>query len=391
MSNTKYKHTIYACYLGYITQAAGNNFTPLLFVTFHDTFGIPLSQITLLVALNFIIQLFVDLASAKWIDRIGYRSAVVAAHIFSAAGLCGLAFFPFIFDPFAGLLLSVAFYAVGGGMIEVLVSPIVEATPTDNKSSAMSLLHSFYCWGTVLVILVSTGAFAAFGIGCWRILACVWALLPLATAILFTRVPILTLAEAEGDSMPMRELLGRRIFWVFVILMVGAGASEQGMIQWASTFAERGLGVTKAVGDIVGPCLFSVLMGAARIFYAKKSKSVDLLSCIIWSGALCIFSYLLAAFAPSPMLSLLGCALCGLSVGIMWPGIFSIANVKCKGGGTAMFALLALAGDVGCAGGPSLVGAVSGAFGDSFTYGLAAAVIFPLMLIICAAICKRIK
>ncbi len=389
--NAKYKRTLYACYLGYITQAAGNNFSPLLFVTFHDTFGIPLSQITLLVTLNFTIQLLVDLISAKWVDKIGYRSAIVAAHMFSAAGLVGLAVFPYIMPPIAGLLLSVVFYAIGGGMIEVLISPIVEATPTENKASSMSLLHSFYCWGTVAVILISTGVFAVFGTGCWRVLSCVWAILPIATAVMFTRVPILTLAEAEGESMPLHELLSRRIFWIFVLLMIAAGASEQGMIQWASTFAERGLGVTKTVGDIVGPCMFAALQGTARSFYAKMGGRVDLLKSIVGCGFVCILSYAISAFSPIPIIALVGCALCGLSVGILWPGIFSIANVKCKGGGTAMFALLALAGDVGCAGGPTLVGAVSGMFGDSFTYGLSAAIIFPVMLIVCALICKKMK
>lgn len=392
MSKLTYKHTVYACYLGYITQAAVNNFAPLLFVTFHDSFGIPIEKITLLIALNFIIQLSVDLLSAKFIDRVGYRRAVVTAHIFSAVGLAGLAVFPFAFeDTFSGLLLAVFFYAVGGGLIEVLISPIVESCPTDDKAAAMSLLHSFYCWGTVFVILVSTVVFAVAGTECWRILACAWALLPIMTAVIFTRVPILTLDEVEGEHISVKELLSRRIFWILVLLMVAAGASEQGMIQWASTFAESGLGVTKTVGDIVGPCLFSVLMGLARTFYAKKSESLDLLSCIIWSGALCVLSYLCAAFAPSPIMSLLGCAMCGLSVGILWPGVFSVAAVRCRGGGTALFALLALAGDLGCAGGPSLVGFVSGTFGDSFSVGLASAVVFPVMLIICALVCRRIR
>ena len=392
MPKTTYKHTIYACYLGYIVQAAGNNFAPLLFVIWGDSFGIPTGQITMLIALNFIVQLTVDLISAKFIDRVGYRRAVVAAHIFSALGLAGLAVFPFILgDSFIGLLLAVFCYAIGGGLIEVLISPIVEACPTDKKSSAMSILHSFYCWGTVFVILISTGVLGVFGAGSWRVLACVWALLPAANAVIFTRVPILTLAEVDDEHIPTRKLLSRRIFWLLMLLMVAAGASEQGMIQWASMFAERGLGVTKSVGDIVGPCLFAVLMGAARVFYAKKSESVDLLRCITWSGVLCAASYLCAAFAPTPILSLLGCALCGLSVGILWPGVFSVAAVRCRGGGTALFALLALAGDVGCAGGPSLVGGISGAFGDSFQVGLASAVVFPAILIICSVVCRRIK
>lgn len=386
-----YRLTRCACYLGYITQAVGNNFAPLLFVAFHDQLGIPLSRITLLVTLNFMVQLIADIVSAKLPNLIGVRASIVIAHISSAIGVGGLAVFPFIFDPYAGLLVSVVFYAAGGGMLEALISPVVEATPTKNKSSAMSMLHSFYCWGTVLVIFVSTCVFAAFGVGCWRIVAAAWAILPIATAIFFTRVPILTLDEVEGGSIPLSELFSRRAFWLFVILMIMAGASEHGMIQWASTFAERGLGVTKAVGDFVGPCMFAALQGAARTWYAKAGEKYELLPCIIGCGFLCAASYLIAAFSPIPIVALLGCALCGLSVGILWPGIFSIANVKCKGGGTTMFALLALAGDLGCAGGPTLVGAVSGAFGDSFTYGMCAAAVFPIILIVCASICRKMK
>lgn len=392
MQKTTYKHTIYACYLGYIVQAAGNNFAPLLFVIWGDVFGIPTGQITMLIALNFMIQLTVDLISAKFIDRVGYRRAVIAAHIFSAVGLAGLAVFPFILgDSFNGLLIAVFCYAVGGGLIEVLISPIVEACPTDSKSSAMSLLHSFYCWGTVFVILVSTAVLGVFGTGSWRILACVWAVLPAANAFIFTRVPILTLADVDEKRIPAGGLLSSRIFWVLVLLMIASGASEQGMIQWASMFAERGLGVTKTVGDIVGPCLFAVLMGVSRVFYAKKSESLDLLRCITWSGVLCAASYLCAAFSPVPLMSLFGCALCGLSVGILWPGVFSVAAVRCRGGGTTLFALLALAGDLGCTGGPSLVGGISGLFGDSFTAGLASAVVFPVMLIACSVVCRRMK
>ncbi len=392
MKKLTYKHTVRACYLGYITQAIGNNFSPLLFVMFHDSFGIPTEKITLLITINFAVQLIVDLLAARFVDRIGYRRSVVAAHIFSAIGIAGLGIFPFIFkDAFIGLLTAVFCYAVGGGLIEVLISPIVESCPSDDKASAMSLLHSFYCWGAVFVILVSTASFAVFGLSCWRVLAGVWAIIPALTAVLFMRVPILSLSEAEGENMPVGTLLQKPVFWVIALLMFTAGASELAMVQWASAFAERGLGVTKTVGDIVGPCLFSALQGSARVFYAKRGGKVELLNYIIGCGVLCAASYLCAAFAPTPALSLIGCAVCGLSVGILWPGIFSVAAVRCRGGGTALFALLALAGDIGCTSGPSLVGFVSGAFGDSFSIGLASSAVFPLMLVIFAVICRGIK
>lgn len=388
MSNLQYKHTIYASYLGYITQAIVNNLAPLLFTIFADIFGLPLTKITLLITINFCIQLLVDLLSAKFVDKIGYRICIVGAHIFTAVGILGLAVFPMLFsDAYIGLLLAVILYAIGGGLIEVLISPIVEACPTDNKAAVMSLLHSFYCWGTVLVILLSTLFLTFAGKEHWQLLACLWAVLPCANALLFSQVPIASLTEA-GEVMQLKELFSLKVFWIFTVLMITAGASEQAMSQWASAFAENGLGVSKTIGDLAGPCLFSLLMGSARVFYAKFSEKINLLSFIIGSGFLCIAAYLVTVFAPTPVLSLIGCGLCGLSVGILWPGVFSIAAKGCPAGGTALFALLALAGDLGCSGGPTLVGMVSGIFQDNLKTGLFAALIFPMILIIFAFIYK---
>lgn len=391
MRQLSYQHTIYASYLGYITQAVVNNLVPLLFLVFQDTFGIPLQKITLLITVNFAIQLVVDFASAKFVDQIGYRPCIIAAHVFAAAGLVGLSVFPYIFsDPFLGLLLSIFLYAIGGGLTEVLISPIVEACPTDNKASVMSLLHSFYCWGTVGVIALSTLFLAVFGKASWRILACLWAILPAVNAIYFARVPIAPLVQ-DGQSLSIKELFSMRIFWIFVLLMVASGASEQAMSQWASAFAERGLGVSKTVGDLAGPCMFSILMGCARVFYAKFSERIKLLNFIIGSCVLCIAAYLLASLSPSPVLALIGCGLCGLSVGILWPGVFSLASARCRNGGTAMFALLALAGDLGCSGGPTTVGMAASAFGDNLNLGLLFALIFPIVMILGCLACMRMK
>lgn len=382
MKTLTYRHTQYASYLGYVTQAIVNNLAPLLFVIFQDQFDIPLHKITLLITTNFCFQLVVDFIAARIVDRIGYRPCIIAAHLFATAGLTGMAVLPHVFsDPYYGLLSAVLIYAVGGGLIEVLISPIVEACPTDNKASVMSLLHSFYCWGTVGVIVISTLFLAIFGRENWGILACLWALLPLGNAILFAKVPIAQLCE-DGSSMPMKSLIRSRLFWLFILLMVASGASEQAMSQWASTFAEKGLGVSKAIGDLAGPCLFSILMGCSRVFYAKFSERINLISFIIGSCVLCIGAYLLAALAPSPLLGLVGCGLCGLSVGILWPGVFATASERIPTGGTAMFAYLALAGDLGCSSGPTLVGMVAGCFGDNLSMGLIFAIVFPMILIL---------
>lgn len=391
-ANKKYNHTIYASFIGYVVQAIINNFIPLLFLTFQSSYEISLDKITLLVTFNFGIQLIVDMVSVKYVDRIGYRISIVAAHIFAAAGILGLTILPDLMpDPFWGLLVSVAVYAIGGGLIEVLVSPIVEACPTERKEAAMSLLHSFYCWGHVGVVLLSTGFFRIFGIGNWRYLAWFWALIPILNAFYYARVPLASLVGEGEEGLTLKQLFGKKLFWIMLLLMVCAGACEQGISQWASVFAEKGLGVTKTVGDLAGPLLFAVMMGLARALYGKYSEKIKLEKFMLVSGVLCFGSYLLAALAQSPVLALAGCGLCGLSVGILWPGTFSMAAKSIRGGGTAMFAFFALAGDLGCSGGPTFVGFVSGAFGDNLKKGILAGAIFPVLLLVGLALNKRHK
>ena len=378
-----YQKTIYACFIGYIVQAIVNNFVPLLFLTFEKTYRIPLSRITMLITINFGIQLLVDLLSAGFVDKIGYRISVVLAHIFAAVGLAGLVFLPDLLpDPFAGLLLAVCIYALGGGLIEVLISPIVESCPTDNKEKAMSLLHSFYCWGHVGVVLLSTIFFSVFGIVNWKILACIWALVPVLNACLFVRTPIAPLIEEGETGMSMGELFCSKVFWLMMLMMLCAGASEQAVSQWASTFAEKGLGVTKTIGDLAGPMLFAILMGSSRAFYGKFGEKINLERFMQYSAILCMISYLMIAFIPVPALGILGCAVCGLSVGIMWPGTFSMAAASVKRGGTALFALLALAGDVGCSSGPTYVGMISGVLSDNLKMGIFVALVFPILMIV---------
>lgn len=382
-----YNRTITACFIGYIVQAIVNNFVPLLFLTFQSQYQIPLSKITMLVTFNFGLQLIVDLISVSFIDKIGYRASMVIAHVCAALGLLMLPVLPEVFlsmgqDPFIGILLAVLIYAIGGGLLEVLVSPIVEACPSDNKEKTMSLLHSFYCWGHVGVVVISTIFFAVFGIENWKYAAVFWALIPAANAILFTKVPIRHLIEEGEQGLKLRELIGMKTFWIFVLMMVCAGASEQAVSQWASTFAEKGLGVDKTIGDLAGPMSFAICMGAARAIYGKYGEKIRLRRFMLYSTCLCIISYMLIVFVQNPIVGLLGCALCGMSVGIMWPGTFSMASAAMKTGGTAMFAFLALAGDLGCSGGPSLVGFISGCFDDDLRKGILVATIFPVLLIV---------
>lgn len=385
----KYQKTMIACYLGFITQAITANFAPLLFLTFHRTYQISLGKIAFISTAFFFTQLLIDLFCAKYVDKIGYRKSVVASEILSAAGLIGLAFLPSLLpDPYVGILISVIIYAMGSGLIEVLVSPIVEACPFDNKDSVMSLLHSFYCWGSVGVILLSTIFFAIFGIENWRILSCIWALIPLYNTFNFISCPIESLTE-EGEGFSIRQLFHIPIFWIALILMVCAGASEISMAQWASAYVESALGISKNIGDIIGPCLFAIMMGISRFFYGKYGEKLDLMKFMIASGILCLICYLLAALAPLPFLNLVGCSLCGFSVGIMWPGTISIASKKIPLGGTAMFAFLAMAGDLGGAVGPGIVGLVTQAANDNLKIGVLAGCVFPAVLVLSVLLLKR--
>jgi len=377
-----YTKTIYVCFIGYIVQAVVNNFAPLLFLTFQSSYDISLSKITLLVTINFAVQLLVDLAAIGFVDKIGYRASAMLAHILAAAGLASLTVLPELFgNPFAGLLIAVIIYAMGGGLLEVLISPIVEACPTDNKEKAMSMLHSFYCWGHVGVVLLSTVFFVVAGISNWKVLALVWAVIPAVNTFMFAKVPIAPLIEDGEEGLAFGTLMRNRMFWLFVVLMVCAGACEQSVSQWASVFAEQGLGVSKVIGDLAGPMLFAVMMGISRLIYGKYGERMNLKKFMTCSVLLCCTSYLIISLSPWPVLGLIGCGLCGMSVGILWPGTFSMASAGVRGGGTAMFALLALAGDLGCSGGPTFVGLVSGAFGDNLKTGILGAIIFPLILL----------
>ena len=378
----KYEHTIYASYLGFITQAIVNNFAPLLFLTFTTDYHLTLDKITFITTLNFAVQLIVDLLGVKYVDKIGYRPCVVAAHIFSFTGLISMAFLPDLLpNSYIGLLVAVILYAIGGGLIEVLISPIVEACPTEKKEATMSLLHSFYCWGHVTVVLCSTAFFQLCGISNWKILACIWALIPLANTFYFLLVPLYPIVN-EHERIPVRQMIKQKAFWLLMIIMVCAGASEQAMSQWASAFAESELNVSKTIGDLAGPCTFAILMGTARAIYGKYSDRIPLKKMMIASSILCICCYLTATLSGNPVIGLIGCAVCGFSVGIFWPGTFSTAAIALPNTGTAMYALMALAGDVGCSVGPSVVGFIANASDNNLKLGLIFAIIFPVGILL---------
>lgn len=377
-----YKHTLAAGYISFITQAIINNFTPLLFVTFQKDWGITLGQLAALSTYNFMVQLAADLVSARYVDKIGVRRAMVFAHICGFLGLSGLGIFPYITpDPYLGLFIAITLYAIGGGLIEVLASPIIEACPTKNKAAHMSLLHSFYCWGQMLAVLGSTLFFHLFSIENWRIMAFLWGLIPAFNCFYFSQVPIAVPPQKEKSDQKLSELLKNKTFYILMVMMLCAGSSELAVAQWASAFAEESLGISKTAGDLLGPCMFAVLMGIARIAYSRFSSKISLEKYILFCAVLCLAGYLIISLSPFPVLSLIGCGICGYAVGIMWPGTYSIAAKTWKNPSASLFALFALAGDMGCSSGPLLVGNVSQAFGNNLKAGLFAGSVLPLVMI----------
>lgn len=381
-----YNLTVRICGMSYLVQGILNNFLPLLFLRFGAEFGISFDKISFLIMINFGIQMIVDYLSAKLVDYFGYRKSAVASQFLSAVGLIGLAVLPAILgDAYTAIVISVVLYAVGSGLIETVGSPIVQALPIDNKDARMSMLHSYYCWGHVSVVIASSLFFVIFGIENWRILACLWATVPIIIMFFFFKVPMCSLAE-QGRIIGGRQMIKLPVFWLLFVLMFCAGASEMGISQWVSTFAEAGLGINKALGDLAGTCLFAVLMGSSRVVYAKFSHKFELSKFMLASGSMCFVCYAVAALSNNPIVSLVACILCGATVGIMWPGLYSISTVAIKGGGTGLFAYLALAGDLGCTGGPGVLGLVADTFLGNLRAGILASSVFPLLFVVLLSI-----
>lgn len=377
-----YPKTKVACYLGFVTQAISANFAPLLFLKFHNDYDISLGNIALISTFFFFTQLLVDLFCAKFVDRIGYRVCIVTSEICAAAGLVGLAFLPDLLpNPFTGIIISVIIYAVGSGLIEVLCSPIIEACPFKNKEATMSLLHSFYCWGAAATILISSLFFFLFGMNSWKWLAVMWALIPAINIYNFATCPIEHLVS-DGNGMGVRQLFRTPVVWLAICLMICSGASELAMAQWASAYAEAALGLSKTFGDLIGPCIFAITMGISRLIFGKYGEKMDLMKFMTGSGILCVICYLLTTLSSNPVIGLTGCIVCGFSVGIMWPGTISITSKKMPAGGTAMFALLAMAGDLGGSIGPGIVGYVTQNSDNNIRVGMGIGLIFPLVLLI---------
>ena len=382
-----YKLTKKACYIGYFVQAIINNLSPLLFIIFQEDFGVSTALLSLLVFINFITQLLVDALSVKFIAKIGERRCILLAHALSAMGLILLGVLPEVIpNTFIALSIATVVSAIGSGLIEVMISPLVDRIPSEKSSAEMSLLHSFYCIGHVGVILLSTVFFRLAGMSLWQILPVIWAIVPAVNALLFIKTPFPPEVSSE-ERIPLRHLAKTKTFLLFAVLMLCGGAAEQSVAQWASLFAEKTLGVSKSVGDLLGPCMFAVCMGIGRLLYGFFGEKYPIKRALTLFAALSVVSYLITSLSPFSAFSLLGTALCGFSVSIMWPGVLSLCSESYKNGGTPMFAVLALFGDLGCAAGPFFAGMMSDislslSLGmENLKFGILCSLIFPAIML----------
>lgn len=354
-----YGLTKVACYIGYVVQAVVNNLLSLLFVIFNaQPYNISLEKLGSIIFINFAAQLFIDYISVFFTSRFGYKKCVVFAQATSVVGFVLLGFLPRVIEPYFGILFSILFLAVGSGLIEVLISPIIEALPSDNKASNMSFLHSFYCWGQVLTVIGTTALVFALGNDKWFYIPFVWSIIPFINTLLFTRCDILELENNSAHSSAL-SLLKNKSVYKYMVFMFCAGASEITMVQWSSFFVEKGFGTEKWLGDLIGPCLFAVLMGIGRIGYGILGKKVSLERLLCYFSALCFVCYLVVALSNNGIICALGCAVCGLSVSVMWPGVISLSAEKFHSSGTAIFSLMAMLGDIGCAVGPWILGLIA--------------------------------
>ena len=370
-----------ASYIGYVIQAMVINFAPLLFVMFQKEFNLSISKISALIVVNFAAQLSMDILSSIYVDKLGYRKCIIAAHIFATFGVASLSFLPDIMNNhFIGLLISMFFSGLGGGIIEVVVSPVVEALPTKSKSASMSLLHSFYSWGHFFIVILATLYFITIGIENWRILAIIFSLVPFINGILFAICPIESLQKEGEEKVKLKYLLSTRIFFIFLLLMFCGGAAEQAIVQWSSAYAELGLNIDKTFGDIIGTAMFALLMGTSRVIYSICHKKIHLLKFMMLSMILLVASYLLASLSVNPWLSLLGCAMTGFASGIVWPGTLSLTSRYVKAS-TAMYALLAFTGDIGCTVGPWTTGLITDITGN-MQDGFLISTIYPLITVL---------
>lgn len=403
MRKLTFKSTVYACYRQSLTQGIVNNLSPLFFVIYKDKFGLSYSLIATLILFNFVTQLLTDMVSVKFVDKLGYRNSCVIANIFCFTGLLLIGSLPNLIPaPFFGLAFATVVMGVGGGLIEVVTSPMLDAIPGEAKASSMSLMHSFYCWGQLGVVVITTLLLRVIGDALWFVIPFLWALLPLFSLASFFRIPMPETIPEEHRT-PLRELFRSKLFLVALVLMLSAGASELSMCQWSSLFAEKALGVPKVVGDLLGPALFAVFMGIGRMIFGIYGERLNLYRILIWSSVLCVGCYLGTALVQNPIFSLICCSSCGLFVTLMWPGTISCTSPLFPKGGAAMFGLFALAGDVGCSVGPALVGTISDNAGNLLSgilpglsqdqiglrTGMLAGMIFPLIMMVGVILLRR--
>ncbi len=387
-----YKHTIRACYAGTFTMSLVSNLTPLLFVILMDSFGLTFEQVGRLTLVNFMTQIAADLVFSKPVDKWGVRPFVAGGHFLCTIGLVLFALAPMYapHNTYIWFMVSTVLFSCGGGLLELLLSPIVQAIPGDEKARAMSMLHSFYAWGFILVVVLTTTALGVFGSANWPLIMITWAILPLATGIAFLKVP---LAPQVSEEQRTRTgvLLSSAFFVVVVLGIAAGGAAEVSMSQWISAFTERALGLSKQMGDLVGVCMFALFLGIGRASYGKWGGKTDVTTLMLWGAVGSVLCFLGAALIPNPILAMACCAANGLCVSLLWPGSIVTAAARFPLAGASMFAILAAGGDVGAAFGPWAVGAVADVVPSGLRGGLLVGTIYPAIMVVCMLVVRAMN
>lgn len=354
-----YQLTTISCFVGIFCQAVSSNITAILFIPLMTLYGLSYVHLGLLVGINFTTQVLVDIIASRLVDRYGFRVFVLPSDILAVIGLVLFGLTPVLFDNIlTGLVFSTIIFSASCGLQEVMLSPIVNAIPHNDKGPAMALMHSFYAWGQVATIIITTLFLFFFGIENWQVIVFLWALVPLVNFFMFLAAPFPGVIH-ENQRMTMRDLILKPFYLVALLAIMGGAATELVMNQWSSTFSEKVLELPKVTGDILGMCGFAVFLGLGRVLYGRYGSKINMNNVLVGSAAAAVVCYIAVAISPLPAISLAACAVCGLAASLLWPGTLVITAEKYPLAGAWIFAILAAAGDIGAASGPFAAGVIT--------------------------------
>ena len=384
-----YKITKYTCYLFYVLQGTLLNLTPLLFVPLMEQYGLSYMKLGALASVNFATQLIVDIVLSKLTDKHRYR---ISLRLSASAAFIGYMIFAWapgrLGDPYTWLLIGTVVYSIGAGLMEITISPLIHALPDKAKGKSMAILHSFYAWGVVLTVIVSTSVLAIIGRDKWNFIVTGWLIVPVIGFILSCIMPVPKPESGENErTAGSFRILIKPAFILFLAMIFFGSCAEAVMTQWSSAFLERAVGLDKLIGDIAGMSMFALMLGLCRMASAALDKKISLSTYMMLGTIGAVICYIIVSVSNVAAVSLIFCALTGFMVGMLWPGTLVLAADAFPKAGAWLFAYLAVAGDLGGVFGPWITGAIADRSG--LNAGLGAAAIFPVIGLICMIIYKR--